>query len=213
MRTLATAFAAIAVLGGSALAQNDQSEVTVGAFDRVEAGGGYRIEIVQGDTDTVRLEGDSSDFDEIEISVRNGRLDISQDSGWFSRRRDLDVVVIVTMSHIESLEFNRGISARVDGVDAGSLELSVNTGAVARVSGTCARLEVDVTTGASLSASGLVCQRVEAHASTGAEASLHAVVQVEAHASMGASLRIHGAPPQYEVSSSMGGDVSLRGEG
>lgn len=213
MRTLATALAAVAVLGGAGLAQDEQREVTVGTFDRIEAGGGYRIEVVQGDTDTVRLEGDSADFDEIGISVRNGRLDISQDRGWFSRHRDIDVVVIVTVSRIESLEFNRGISARVEGVDAGSLQLRVNTGAVASVSGMCDALEVDITTGAALNAAGLVCQRVEARASTGAEASLHADVRIDARASMGGSLLVHGAPPQYEVHTSMGGDVSLRGDG
>jgi len=203
---------AAVMLAGPVLAQDTQT-VPVDAFDRIDAGGGFELEVVMGDTPAVRLIGDADDFSDIEIEVRNGRLEIDQDSGFFSRRRSLDVVVEVTTTGLDELDFNRGIRARVSGLDADELELDVSTGASARVSGSCTELEIDSSTGGYLDASELVCEDVDASASTGADIRTHATQSVSARASTGGSVRVYGNPSAYEFRTSMGGSARLLGEG
>ncbi|WP_203292245.1 head GIN domain-containing protein [Maricaulis parjimensis] len=205
-------FGAAVLLGGTALAQDNQT-IPVESFDRIDAGGGIEVEIVVGDTESVRLVGDADDFEDVEVRVRNGRLEIEQDSGFFTRRRSLDVVVQVTAREIRELDFNRGVSARVSGIEAGDLEIDVSTGSSARVSGTCGTLELDASTGAALNASDLVCEHVEVSASTGADARTHATQSLRARASMGGSVRVAGRPSDYETRTSMGGSIRLTGEG
>ncbi|WP_300541705.1 head GIN domain-containing protein [Maricaulis sp.] len=207
-----------AVLSGMALATSaawsqDSQDIEVGAFDRIDAGGGYEIEIVRGDAPSVRLTGDADDFEDIHVEVRNGRLEVEQDSGLFSRRRSLDVVVEVTVTEIRALDFNRGISARVTDIESDELRINVSTGSSSRIAGRCASLDLEASTGSSLNASELICADVDVEASTGASASVHATDSVSASASMGASLRVHGSPPSREVRSTMGGSVHLAHEG
>ncbi|MFY0637627.1 head GIN domain-containing protein [Maricaulis maris] len=201
-----TAIAALS-LTAPGLAQDSEIRDFAG-FTAIDANGGFEIQVVQGDSFSVELIGDGDDFADIETEIDRGTLEIDQDSGWFTRRDSLDVVVHVTMPAIEELEFGRGISAEVSGIDSGRLEVDASTGTSVRLSGTCGSLEIDASTGTSLNARNLVCARVEVDASTGASVSAHATEASDASASMGASVRIHGNPPSRHASSSMGGSVS-----
>ena len=114
------------------------------------------------------------------------------------------------MSDFESLDFSRGISARVTDIQAGHLDVDINTGAAARLSGTCETLVIGLSTGVSLNARDLVCEDVDLEASTGADASVHATSRIEARASMGADIDVYGSPGERDVNVSMGGDISFR---
>jgi hypothetical protein len=207
-KAILAALSGATILAGAGWAQ-DSRDVEIGDFDRIEARGGLRVEIVHGDTPGVRLEGDESDFDDIEVSVQGDRLRVEQDTGWFMRNRQLDVVVHVTVNEIESLEFSRGISARVSGIAADHIDIDINTGAAARLSGTCRSADIGLSTGVSLHGQDLVCETVEVSASTGAEARVHATARIEARASMGAAIRVFGSPADRDVRSSMGGDIAF----
>lgn len=211
-RTVLAALCVSATMTGALWAQ-DSLDIDVEAFTGINAAGAYRVEIVAGDTPSVRLAGDSDNFDDINIRVRNGRLDITQDWGLLARRRALDVVVHVTVNDVDSLDFNRGVNATASGIDADRLHVKVNTGAVARLSGNCTRLELEMATGGTLDAAELFCQDVAAEGSTGATASVHASNRIEARAIMGAELRVHGAPEHRDTETSMGGTIRLVGEG
>ena len=203
---------AAVLLGGSVLAQDEQT-VPVEAFDRINVGGGFDVEIVAGDTPGVRLRGDAADFEDLEISVRGGLLEVEQGSGFFTRRRSLDLVVEITVSELRELDVNRGVSARAHDLVLGDLDLQVSTGGSLRLSGSCDTLEADVSTGGYANAGDLVCANVDARGSTGGELRAHATQSASGRASMGASIRIYGSPSRYEFRTSMGGSANLSGEG
>ncbi|WP_323761285.1 head GIN domain-containing protein [Maricaulis sp.] len=201
-----TALAALA-LTAPGFAQDSEIRDLTG-FTAIDANGGYELVVVQGDTFSVELVGDADDFDDIETEVNRGTLAIDQDTGWFSRRHSLDVVVQVTLPAIEELDFGRGLRAEVSDIDSDQLEVEVSTGTSVRLSGRCGSLEIDASTGTSLNGRNLVCARVDVDASTGASVSAHATEASDSSASMGASIRIHGNPPSRDARSSMGGSVS-----
>lgn len=208
-RLTVLASTAIVALGLTApgFAQDSESRDLEG-FNAIDANGGFELVVVQGDAFSVELIGDADDFGDIDTEIDRGTLEIDQDSGWFTRRSSLDVVVQVTMPEINELEFGRGISAEVTAIDSDMLEVDASTGSSVRLSGSCGSLEIDASTGTSLRARNLVCTRVEVDASTGASVSAHATEAADSSASMGASVRIHGNPPSRHASSSMGGSVS-----
>lgn len=208
-RFTALASTAIAALSLTAPGLAQDSEIRdIAEFTAIDANGGYELVVVQGDRFAVELIGDADDFAEIETEVDRGTLEIDQDSGWFTRRNSLDVVVQVTMPTIEELDFGRGIRAEVSGIDSDMLEVDSSTGTAVRLSGTCGSLEIDASTGTSLDARNLICARVDVDASTGASVVAHATEASDASASMGASIRIRGNPSSRHARSSMGGSVS-----
>lgn len=206
MKQLTSALAIAAGLSMAAHAQESR-DIDVAEFDSIDAGGGMRLVVVVGETHTVRIVGDADEFDDVEIDVRRGELDIDQDSGWFGRRSGLDVTVEVTVPSLDELDVGRGINAEVTGIASDQLWIDVSTGARLEVSGTCSDLEVDLSTGAVLYADGLVCENVDVDASTGASGRLHASESASARASTGASIRVSGSPSRRDARSSLGGSV------
>ncbi len=206
MKQLTSALAIAAGLSVAAHAQ-DSRDIDVAEFDSIDAGGGMRLVVTVGEAQSVRLVGDADEFDDVEIDVRRGELDIDQDSGWFGRRSSLDVTVEVTVPSLDELDVGRGINAEVTGISSDQLWVDVSTGARLEVSGTCGDLEVDLSTGAVMYGDSLVCENVDVDASTGASGRLHASESASARASTGASIRVSGSPSRRDARSSLGGSV------
>ncbi|WP_417497719.1 head GIN domain-containing protein [Maricaulis sp.] len=201
-----TALAATALTAGLALAQDSQT-LELNGFDSINAGGGYQLVVTVGEAWSVNLEGDADDFERLEASISHGELSLRQRNRLFRRNRGLDLTVRVTMPAVDGLDFNRGISAEVSGIDAGALSLEVSTGAAAEVSGSCESLDLDLSTGGSLRARNLVCEAVEVASSTGGEARVYASGSAEVRASTGAVVRIFGDPARRDARASMGGEI------
>lgn len=211
MRKFAS-LAAVAALSASlslpAFAQDSQS-VDVEAFDRIDAAGQFRLILVQGETHSVRLEGDGSEFDEVEVSVRRGELELDQDMRWFGNSRSVDVTVYVTAPGFTHMDFGRGIGAEVRDFETGELDLEVSTGAVVRMTGSCSELDLSMSTGSVFYGEDFVCTNVRARASTGSSGNVHATGFADVRASMGADYDVHGNPQNRELRSSMGASVRL----
>ncbi|WP_300529754.1 head GIN domain-containing protein [Maricaulis sp.] len=211
MRKLASLAAVAALSAGlsvPALAQDSQ-DVNVEVFDRIDAAGSFRVILLQGDSHSVRLDGDGDDFAEIEVSVRRGELELDQDTRWFGNNPRLDVTVYVTAPDFTHMDFGRGVGAEVRDFDTAELDLEISTGAVARLTGTCDELDLSMSTGGVLYADSFVCARVYARASTGATGDVHATAHADVRASMGASYDVYGNPDYRELRSTMGASVRL----
>ncbi|WP_417496045.1 head GIN domain-containing protein [Maricaulis sp.] len=207
MRNLVLTAIAAATLSASLAAAEDVQQLDLTGFDSINAGGGYQLVVTVGETWSVNLEGDADDFDRLKAEVDGDELALRQRTRLFQRSRGLDLTVRVTMPAVEALDFHRGIAGSVSGIAADALSVEVSTGAEVQLSGTCDRLDLDLSTGGVLRARDLVCQSVEIDSSTGGEARVFASERAEASASTGASVRIFGEPAQREARSSMGGVV------
>ena len=198
--------AAAIAMTSTALAQDAQN-VDVESFSRINAGGGYRLVVTQGDSHTLRLEGDSSDFSKVEIDVRRDGLYLEQETRLFGRNRGLDVTVHVTVPSLDELDFSRGVRADVESFEFSSLEIDISTGAFASVAGSCGELDVSGSTGAAFDGRDLECQIVDVSTSTGASARVHAAQSVDASASLGGDVVVYGSPRSHDSSETMGGNV------
>ena len=196
----------------SAFAQDTQS-VDVESFSRINAGGGYRLVVTEGVSHSVRLEGDGEDFSRIEIDVRRDGLYLDQESRLFGRNRGLDVTVHVTVPSLDELDFSRGIRADISGIEASNLEVDVSTGASVDASGSCGELDVSVSTGGVFDGRELQCQIVDVSTSTGASARVYAEESVDASATMGGDVVVYGNPRNHGSRSVMGGSIRMARNG
>ncbi|MEC9250065.1 MAG: head GIN domain-containing protein [Pseudomonadota bacterium] len=211
LSALLAGVAAIA-MSSTAMAQDSQA-VDVESFSRVDAGGGYRVVVTPGDTHTVRLEGDGDDFSKVEIDVRRDGLYLDQQSRLFGRNRSLDVTVYVTMPTLNEVDFGRGVRAEVDGFESSTLEVDISTGASVSMSGSCGEMDISGSTGAMFDGRNLECEIVDVSTSTGASVRVHARQSVDASASLGGDIVVYGSPQSHDSSSSMGGSIRFNGNG
>lgn len=201
------AIAGLALAGAAAHAETRRvNNVTI--ISAVEAEGRFRIEIVGGETAGATLTGASEDVARIGIRYRDGEIRFWEKCTVFCGRDDLDVVVRVVAPQLSSLELAKGVEATANGLSAQTLEVDVAMGATLRAAGQCDTLEADVAMGGALAAENLACRRVVVDAVMGGAAEVRASAEAEADASMGGAVTVHGNPPKFDASGSMGGTIS-----
>lgn len=231
---ISTTFAAAALFVSSAALAETRS-FDLSAFDEIHVSSGIKAEIVVGGDQSVLVEAESEDdFDELEISVRNGKLLIGLDRGFFTGLRDLfsrgpDFTAFVTVPALSELDASSGAEVQAKGmsgqfltIDASSgasitvdelsgedISASASSGASLDVSGTCDRLGAEASSGGNLDLARLECKDVRVGASSGGQASVFASVSINADASSGGNVEVTGGPDDIEIDVSSGGDIDF----
>lgn len=207
MKTLLMAGLAVLATAGAAAA--DTRPISVQQILTVEASGPFRVEITTGPQTSAVLEGPASDLDRLESRVSGSRLQV-RTRGMTLRntnRGDIDVVLRITAPILQGIEVSKGAEGTATGLDTTFIRLDVSMGAALTASGKCNKLDARARMGGSLDAEHLICRDVDADASMGGTAHVHATQSVEANASMGGVIEIEGKPPHHDASAMMGGIV------
>lgn len=211
MRIVSIVLAASVLATGAAAAETRRVN-NISTINAVDLSGRFRTEIVRGDTPGATLEGAGSDLDKIGIRVSNGELKLWERCSIFCGRRDLDVVVKIVTPRLSAIEVAKGGEVQAADLNVESLAIDVTMGGTLKASGACTSLSADVSMGGSLAAANLACRNVSADASMGGSASVFASDTAVADASMGGAVTVHGNPPKFDGSGSMGGAVSRAGD-
>ncbi|HWA00820.1 MAG TPA: DUF2807 domain-containing protein [Caulobacterales bacterium] len=199
--------AAVSMLAAFTVAASAETR-SVGPFNAVEARGRFRVEVIQGPTRLVEITG--PDAQRVAARVHGDELVLSPvDRNWFGPEPEINAVVHVTVTALESLQASRGAEIEARDVHAGQFNADASMGGVLRVSGGCARLEAAASMGGQIDAGALNCTDVRADASMGGSMRVTARNAIEAHASMGGVVAVSGEPSRRETHSIMGGEVSF----
>jgi hypothetical protein len=111
----------------------------------IRVGGGAKVEIRQGETESLRAEAVQSVLDRVSVDLSNGRLKLGVKSGerrffnWFNFS-DEEVKFIIEVKNLERLELSGATSAVIGDLRVGDLEFHFNGASRATV----ARLETPV---------------------------------------------------------------------
>jgi len=211
IRTL-IGLAAAASLSSLALAQSTSDARSIDSFEQLDAGGNFDLRFEPSETASIRFEGDADDIAKIDIDESGDQLEIRQRrgaSGWFGRRRDLDVVVYVSGPNVSSFQFSRGVDAQVSSIRSDDISINVSTGANVDFEGNCVTARINTSTGGQLDGLNFTCDSVTANASTGSDLSINAQNALRANVSTGADVRSLTHPADLNVRSSTGGDVHI----
>jgi hypothetical protein len=229
-----TMFAAAAsLLSPAALAETRNFDLP--GFDEIHVSSGIAAEIVVGGDQSVVVEAeDDDDFDELEVSVRNGKLRIELERRFFKSLRDWfsegpKITASVSLPALTELEASSGADVdasgmfgqyivvgassgarlTIDEVNGEEVSASASSGARLDASGTCGRIDANVSSGGRLNLDRLECKDVRIDASSGGRAEVFASASVDAEASSGGSVDVTGGPNDIEIDISSGGNIDF----
>lgn len=178
-------------------------------FEGVSAAGRFDVSVTVGDAYSVTITG--SDADRLKTEIEDGVLKIeTRNRPWFGEEPRINADVIITTPRLTTLVAARGAEVEASNINAGDFTLVAAMGGQVRAAGTCQSLDASAAMGGALNATDLHCATADVAASMGGEARVYASQSLDAAASMGGSVRVAGAPAHTDISTSMGGGVSLR---
>lgn len=194
---------------------------TLENFEALSVSGGFDISIYEG-SPKAEITVNRGELEGVKMEVKRGELIIkyqSKKSGWGwnsgSHNIDIDLYVpnLVEISTSAGADVYGEFAFEADDFEAeassGSvmsievianfIEADVSSGAVLEIEGKGQTLDVDVSSGASFKGKKLICEKVDADASSGASAKVHATKKIVADASSGASIRYKGNPTNKDL--------------
>ncbi|MEL6122486.1 MAG: head GIN domain-containing protein [Bacteroidota bacterium] len=199
-------------------------------FDAISIATGINATIIQGNKNSIEIETKGIDTDRIITSIKAGRLTVKVKDKWYNmlNRKPRAIKATLTFSgDISAISISSGADVESDGliessnlrlkvssgaraqlhVSANVMDISVSSGATARVKGDANDVEVSVSSGATYSGIDLIAGSVNAKASSGATARVHAQDAIRARASSGGSITYEGSPSTKDIDNSSGGSV------
>ncbi|MEL6655604.1 MAG: head GIN domain-containing protein [Bacteroidota bacterium] len=197
----------------------------IGPFNELVVTGKLDVTLVQGETEQVVIDTDRYE-DDINLSLRGGRLKLSLVDGWVKgdRRlrvtvhyRDLSEIRVTAGAELESeavivadqLEIKAGSGAEVDlELEVHTLEAGAVEGAVLELSGSVKNQYASAATGGMYNATRLAADRTEVKANTGGEARVVAMEHLDAVANTGGHIHYSGNPSQKYTRTNLAGDIT-----
>ncbi|MGE3928551.1 MAG: DUF2807 domain-containing protein [Hyphomonadaceae bacterium] len=175
-------------------------------FTAVEAAGNVEVQVIQGARFSVVV--DDARADRVLTRVYGDTLEIDMRNNWslFGGGHPPGRVT-VTLPTITGLGAAAGSTVRAENIRADAISLDSSSGADLYVSGACARLTADVSSGADLHARELRCADGSVDASSGSDASVFLTGSVDVDGSSGADVRLYGGASIRNLDLSSGADV------
>lgn len=197
----------------------------VGSFSDLKVSGNLEVLLIHSDEEGVKV---IRDHDHLKIDRNGNVLRISVDKvGQLFKDRDPSAKVHIHYTNINELVANAGVNVNHEGVinfrnmemkfgsganghfevEGNQLLARAGEGAILKLSGKVESLEAKSNTGGHLQAGSLMADHVEAEASTGGMASVHANKSISADAHTGGAITYQGNPEKYNIKESLGGSV------
>lgn len=228
-----TIFLLAMLVSASVFAQKPQ-EYSFGEFKRVSIKGIMQVEMTQGESNKVTIEGDEEATSKVSVEVKGSSLNIRTNALSQLNQKHYDyererkkIIVKITFTTMQELEVGRGAYVDVSSVvkanhfdlvassggivkievDTPALVADVTQGGIINISGKAAYQDSRVNTGGELHAYKLESQDLTIKANTGGVAQVNTSKSIEARAGTGGEINYKGNPRQRDVSTSLGGEV------
>ena len=209
---ITSGLAALAVSATMLHAAADAPKVyKLSGFDELDISAGVDVKFVRAPEYSVTADFTRGGPEDVKVRLDGDRLYLSRKStsGWGDKVR---VKFTVTAPNLEEIEASSGSSLLVEGLEEGSVQLDVSSGAAVSVYGTCSSLKVKANSGGSANAKGLECGSVSAKASSGGSVKAFASDAATSKTSSGGSVAIYGNPTSRSANKSIsGGSTSFHG--
>lgn len=227
--TIAAITGAVSSVSMPALAA--EASFDLEAFTAIDISSGIDATVTVGDEQRVQATAPSQgELDELIVEVRGGTLIARVDWNLLDFIfGDRDIRLNITVLRLESAAASSGADVEVSGIAADSVALSassgsdlnvrsaegaefkvdVSSGADLRIDGRCGSAGIDVSSGGTLSAGGLLCDAVTVEVSSGGDADVSASTRVTAEASSGGDIHVDGNPAERDVEERSGGEVAF----
>lgn len=195
----------LAFIAGCVVGEGPVSSETreVRPFDRIEVGSGIHVSVRIGPAEALDVRGQENVLDAIATEVEGSTLTIHARDDFTSNE---PVTVTIVAPALTGISMSGGAQARIEGIEATSIEIDIRGGARATVVGTIGSVELKADGGAVAELGDLAARTMTVDVGGGAAATVNAAEEVTGSASGGSRLTVLG-DAQLEVEASGGSEV------
>lgn len=199
----------------------------VGSFDYVSLGVSADLVITQGSSNSLVLEGDADDLENIETYVKDGKLKIrTENNSWFGDNMG-DVKIYVTLVNFRGASVSgsgeitnsnnlkgNDINLSVSGsgeieiyVDCKNIDAHISGSGEIYLEGKSDEIELHISGSGDLNSIEMQVNRIEAHISGSGSAKVNVKDEIDAHISGSGKIRYEGNPSKIREKVSGSGSV------
>jgi hypothetical protein len=160
-------------------------------FTKVEAGGSAQIQITVGPSYSVAVEGDNNIVPLIETTVDGDKLVIHNKK---SISPKLDLVVKITMPHLDGVSLSGATTTQIEGVNEDKLQLDTSGASNVTIKGKAKNLDLSISGAGSVKADELETDYSKVEVSGAGNASVWADSHLDATAQGAGTIRYKGSP-------------------
>jgi len=206
---------------------NGQTTRTVDNFTKVSASTNVSVKLIKSDEQKIEFKMTGGDEKSFITKVKNNKLIIKIKSGMLNWSSKAKATVKVYYTELNEISASAGATIKSDElIYASEMNVDVSSGAVADLEieaktidadvssggrilleGSAENGDFDVSSGANLDASDMVCDNVDADASSGGTLKVHANKKLNADASSGGSIRYKGNVEYTNTDSGWSGKI------
>lgn len=196
-----------------ALSANAQETRTydLPAFERINISAGIKLVAKSGDAQSVVVETDEGDFEDLKIKVKDDVLVVSREWNrlrWHQKK--VAYKVIVSAPRIAALDASSGSYSILDQIDSRRFSLDLSSGSFVEVNGRSEDCTVDISSGANLKGRSFICDSANVDVSSGGHGELSVLKVLVGDASSGGHVAIYGSPVRVNIDRSSGGRIKVK---
>lgn len=207
----AAALAALPLLVAAPTLAQEERSYDLPSFDRIDVSAGIKVVATAGEPQSVVVTTVNGDFEDLELEVRDGELNISREWNrlrWHSKKSQYKVVLSADM--LRGVSASSGSKAILSNVDAKDFDIDISSGAYAEVQGECSDCTLDLSSGANLNAEEFFCDTAKIDVSSGGRGVIFVRDTVKGDASSGGHVTVYGTPTQVSTDRSSGGRIIVK---
>ena len=179
-----------------------EEEYSIAGFDRVEAGNSFDITIEQGDTYSVKVNGDRRNIADLDVKNIDGTLRIKFQKGDRIDYRQYTTYVTITMPGLSGLNFSGSVNSRVSGFNSTyDMDIELSGASEVEITGTAGDLAAELSGSSTLRGFGFETETATVDASGASKVEISASQELNAKASGASKIRYRGNPTLHTSSS------------
>ncbi|MFZ5610207.1 MAG: GIN domain-containing protein [Pseudomonadota bacterium] len=167
-----------------------------GKIRAIDAGGAMALDISFGPRQSVVVEEPEGRFDELELSLDDGVLDIDQRSR--GRKDSGEFTIRLTLDALEALDLSGAVKTSVKGYKGEQLAIDASGAVQLILAGECTRLSLDLSGAVKLDGKDFKCQDVSIDISGAGAAQVYASQSLRIDSSGAAKVTAYGKPSRIE---------------
>ena len=207
------------------MGQNTETR-DVESFDKLDVFGNIKVEMKQGDKESVQITTKNVDLSEVKTEVKDKLLKIHMKSNLFDD--DAEVKIVLTYKVIREINSNASAEIKVKdlikgdklfatatsggriimNVDLNAIELKVYQGAHIDITGKVKTQESYINTGGVLAGANFESDEAYMKMNTGGQAEIIVKNLLNANVNTGANLNYYGTPEKEELKTTLGGKIN-----
>jgi hypothetical protein len=206
------AFGDFGDIGGRDKSKDVTQTLDLAGFDRIDIGGVFEIDVTVGGDFAVTVSGAPDEMERLDATVENGVLKLDQDEIRIGKKswRNKGMTAVISLPALNGFDLAGVADGDVTGVDSDEFRVDLAGVGDLTLTGTCGRLDAQVSGVGDLNAKGLECRDVDIDVSGVGSATVYASESVDATVSGIGSIDIYGSPETVEKTNSFIASITVK---